>query len=190
MEPPVVATPCGPVPELVDDGVTGFIPTPRPASSTPCTRSMRSTGHSAECRRRKVHTDRKVADRLALYQRLIRRHRSDYGPWMGSGFVAPTAPPPLPTAPSSHKARTAAQRPEWSRFTPSRPATTVTAAVIPGLPPGPFRSWSRSGRPPGPRRPGTWRRRHAPRRGRNAPGHGRASRCHPAEGRPAHAGKN
>jgi glycosyltransferase involved in cell wall biosynthesis len=26
VEPPVVATPCGPVPELVDDGVTGFIP--------------------------------------------------------------------------------------------------------------------------------------------------------------------
>jgi len=182
VEPPVVATPCGPVPELVDDGVTGFIPTPRPASSTPCTRSMRSTGHSAECRRRKVH------------------HRPEGG--------RPPRPLPAPDPSTPQRLRTLdgkrVRRPDGA-------ATVADGAVVPQGPDcrssarmEQVHAFPSSYHGDGGGHPGACllarfgagavraarQVRHAPRRGRNAPGHGRASRCHPAEGRPAHAGKN
>jgi glycosyltransferase involved in cell wall biosynthesis len=66
---PVVATPCGSVPELVTDGTTGYIRDNEPELA----RAVRRVGEldRASCRKdaaERFSTERMVADHVALYE--------------------------------------------------------------------------------------------------------------------------
>lgn len=72
---PVVATPCGAAPEIVDDGVTGFLRTGIPALAT-ALRAARGLDRAA-CRAAaltRFTTSRMVRDHVRLYERLLRQH--------------------------------------------------------------------------------------------------------------------
>ena len=69
---PVVATPCGSVPELIDDGVTGFVR----SSGVDLALALRAvpTLDRSRCRRaaaKRFSTRRMVADHLAVYERIV-----------------------------------------------------------------------------------------------------------------------
>lgn len=75
---PVVATPCGAAPEIVDDGMTGFLR----AGEEELVDAVRSVHQiaRAECRRaveRRFSADRFVDDHVEMYERVLDRHRSD-----------------------------------------------------------------------------------------------------------------
>lgn len=74
---PVVATPCGSVPEIVTDGVTGFVG----ATEAAMVEAVRRAGglDRSACRKDAVErfsTERMVADHVALYERLATRNRA------------------------------------------------------------------------------------------------------------------
>jgi glycosyltransferase involved in cell wall biosynthesis len=74
---PVVATPCGSVPELITDGVTGFIA----ATDVGLVAALVGVGaiDRSRCRKEadiRFSTARMVADHLDVYQRAIERRRS------------------------------------------------------------------------------------------------------------------
>lgn len=76
---PVVATPWGSVPELIRDGITGFIR----ADARDLVDALRRVGSidRGQCRKEaaeRFSTERMVADHLALYERVIERHRRDH----------------------------------------------------------------------------------------------------------------
>jgi glycosyltransferase involved in cell wall biosynthesis len=85
---PVVATPNGSAPEIVDDGSTGFLRTSLPALAA----ALRDAGSldRATCRRaavRRFSSDRMVADHLRLYEQLVVDAARPV-----SGVVDPVAP--------------------------------------------------------------------------------------------------
>jgi glycosyltransferase involved in cell wall biosynthesis len=70
--PPVVATPCGPVSELIDDGATGFVR----SSDVNLALALRAvpTLDRPRCRRaaaKRFSTRRMAVDHLALYERIV-----------------------------------------------------------------------------------------------------------------------
>ena len=74
---PVVATPQGSVPELVIDGVTGFVRADEARLADAVRRA--ATLDRAACRKdaaERFSTARMVADHVALYEAVVRRHRS------------------------------------------------------------------------------------------------------------------
>lgn len=88
---PVLAFPEGSAPEIIDDGVTGFLcpDTRRLAQRIPeaATLSREACRRAAEER---FSTARMVADHIALYERVIEHWDPRTG---AAGLVAPTAPP-------------------------------------------------------------------------------------------------
>jgi glycosyltransferase involved in cell wall biosynthesis len=70
--PPVVATPCGPVSELIDDGATGFLR----FSDVNLALALRAvpTLDRSRCRRaasKRFSTRRMAVDHIALYERIV-----------------------------------------------------------------------------------------------------------------------
>jgi hypothetical protein len=75
---PVVATPCGSAPELITDGVTGFLRSGLDDLAT-AVRDAEQLDRN-RCRKEaaeRFSTERMVGEHLALYERVIRAHRRE-----------------------------------------------------------------------------------------------------------------
>jgi glycosyltransferase involved in cell wall biosynthesis len=87
---PVVATPCGSVPELIEDGVTGFIRSNDEELADAlerCAQLDRSKCHQIAAER--FSTERMVRDHLMVYERILASHNSA-AKWNIEAVAAPT----------------------------------------------------------------------------------------------------
>ena len=104
---PVVATPCGSVPEIVDDRVTGFVRT----TEAGLVDALHQVGEidRALCRRsadERFTAARMVTEHLSLYRQLNRRHLQQVQ--MRGRKVCPPSPQcpghiDIPSAPVTHR---------------------------------------------------------------------------------------
>jgi glycosyltransferase involved in cell wall biosynthesis len=86
---PVVATPVGSAPELVDDGLTGHLCTTIPALAAALTDAPRLD--RATCRAiagRRFSSDRMVAEHVRFYEELLSGPTPRYGPLNGTEVPA------------------------------------------------------------------------------------------------------
>jgi glycosyltransferase involved in cell wall biosynthesis len=132
---PVVATPVGSAPELVDDGVTGYLRTGIPALAAALLNAPQLD--RAACRAvaaRRFSSERMVADHVRLYEKLLSGPTPGYRPISSAGprAVSGGIPAITPTTPYGTTRRRPAQaRPAQARPAQARPAQARPAQARP-----------------------------------------------------------